>query len=84
LEPELPPAPEPTLWSRIKPLFDGLGGEPTAILCGASAFLIVSHYQGSAGFFRTLFGNITEGMALGVSSNGSLQIQTARASPSTW
>lgn len=57
MEPELPPAPEPTLWSRVKPLFDGLGGEPTVILCGASAFLIVSHYQGSAGFFRTLFGN---------------------------
>ncbi len=26
------------------------------ILCGASAFLIVSHYQGSAGFFRTIVG----------------------------
>lgn len=60
LEPEpLPPASEPTpsWWKRVAPLFEGLGGEPTVILCGASVFLIVSHYQGSAGFFRGLVGN---------------------------
>jgi uncharacterized protein len=61
LEPELPaepaPAPAPVTWkSRLAPYFEGLGGEPTVILCGASAFLIISHYQGSAGFFRTLVG----------------------------
>ncbi|MFZ5441456.1 MAG: CPBP family intramembrane glutamic endopeptidase [Myxococcota bacterium] len=51
------PLPEPTFRERLAPLFEGLGGEPTVILCGASAFLIVSHYQGSAGFFRTLVGS---------------------------
>ena len=58
LEPELPPAPppRPTPWSRVAPLFEGLGGEPAVILCGASALLIISHYQGSAGFFRGLVG----------------------------
>lgn len=50
------PAPPPTWRSRITPLFEGLGGEPTVILCGASVFLIVSHYQGSAGFFRNIVG----------------------------
>ena len=40
----------------MAPLFEGLGGEPTVILCGASVFLIASHYQGSAGFLRTLTG----------------------------
>lgn len=48
---------KPTLRERIAPLFEGLGGEPTVIICGASAFLIISHYQGSAGFFRSLVGN---------------------------
>lgn len=47
---------KPTLRERIAPLFEGLGGEPTVIVCGASALLIISHYQGSAGFFRSLFG----------------------------
>ncbi len=47
---------QPTWRSRLAPLFEGLGGEPTVIVIGASAFLIVSHYQGSAGFFRTLVG----------------------------
>ena len=40
----------------MAPLFEGLGGEPTVILCGASVFLIVSHYQGAAGFYRSIFG----------------------------
>ena len=52
--------PEPTFRSRLAPLFQGLGGEPTVILCGASVLLIVSHYQGSAGFFRTLTGNLLD------------------------
>ena len=55
MEPEALP-PEASFRSRLAPLFEGLGGEPTVIVCGASAFLIVSHYQGSAGFFRTLVG----------------------------
>jgi membrane protease YdiL (CAAX protease family) len=37
-------------------MFEGLGDEPTVILCGASVFLIVSHYQGSAGFLRSITG----------------------------
>lgn len=42
--------------AQLAAWLEGLGGEPTVIVCGASAFLLVSHYQGSAGFFRTLFG----------------------------
>ena len=57
LPPPVPPEPSRGVWSRITPLFEGLGGEPTVILCGASALLIISHYQGAAGFFRTLVGN---------------------------
>ncbi len=61
MEPTPPPAPEvePAAgWRGVaREWFEGLGGEPTVIVCGASAFLIVSHYQGSAGFFRSLFGN---------------------------
>jgi membrane protease YdiL (CAAX protease family) len=34
-----------------------LGSEPTVILCGSSAFLIISHYQGATGYFRNVFGN---------------------------
>ena len=34
-----------------------LGDEPTVILCGASAFLVISHYQGSTGYFRNIVGN---------------------------
>ena len=37
-------------------MFEGLGSEPTVILCGACVFLIVSHYQGSAGFLRSIAG----------------------------
>lgn len=33
-----------------------LGQEPTVLLVGASAALIVSHYQGSVSFFRQTFG----------------------------
>jgi uncharacterized protein len=50
------PAP-PSMWSRVAPLFDGLGGEPAVILIGASVLMIVSHYQGSAGYFRTIVGS---------------------------
>ena len=62
-EPESEPEPErgekprqSTLWSRVAPLFADLGGEPTFIVCGASALLIVSHYQGNVAFLRTLVG----------------------------
>lgn len=34
-----------------------LGQEPTVLLVGASAALIVSHYQGSVSFFRETFGS---------------------------
>ncbi len=34
----------------------GLGSEPAIIIYAASALLIVSHYQGSAGYFRGLVG----------------------------
>ncbi|MBK7858505.1 MAG: CPBP family intramembrane metalloprotease [Archangiaceae bacterium] len=34
-----------------------LGAEPTVIMCGASAFLVISHYQGSTGYFRNVVGN---------------------------
>jgi len=52
-----PPPSAPKTWrERIAPLFDGLGGEPAVIIIGASVFLIVSHYQGSAGYLRTLTG----------------------------
>src|SRR6185436_13780724 len=34
-----------------------LGGEPTVIICGASALLVVSHYQGATGYFRNVVGN---------------------------
>lgn len=33
-----------------------LGGEPLVITAGASALLIISHYQGSTNFFRQTFG----------------------------
>ena len=61
-EPEATPAQEPTpekptLWSRVAPLLHDLGGEPGIIVVGASVFLIVSHYQGSAGYLRNLVGS---------------------------
>jgi uncharacterized protein len=42
--------------ARLAPLFEGLGGEPAVVLCGASVLLIVSHYQGAAGFLRSVVG----------------------------
>lgn len=61
--PSLPPEPSleatprpPGLREQLGEWFEGLGGEPTVIVCGASAFLIVSHYQGSASYFRSLVG----------------------------
>ncbi|MEW5742857.1 MAG: CPBP family intramembrane glutamic endopeptidase [Myxococcota bacterium] len=41
---------------RLRPYLDGLLAEPTVIICGASALLVISHYQGAAGYFRTLVG----------------------------
>lgn len=40
----------------MAPLFHDLGGEPGIITIGASVFLIVSHYQGSAGYLRNVVG----------------------------
>ncbi len=33
-----------------------LGGEPTVIMCGSSALLVISHYQGATGYFRNVVG----------------------------
>lgn len=41
---------------RLSAYVYGLGGEPTVVICGASALLVISHYQGAAGYFRTLVG----------------------------
>jgi membrane protease YdiL (CAAX protease family) len=41
---------------RFRPYLDGLGGEPAVIICGASALLVISHYQGAASYLRTLTG----------------------------
>ena len=35
---------------------DGLGGEPTVIVMGASALLVLAHYQGSVGAYHALWG----------------------------
>lgn len=35
----------------------GLWSEPTVIICGASALLIISHYQGNTGFLRSVVGD---------------------------
>ncbi len=35
----------------------GFGGEPTVILCAVPALLIVSHYQGNTGYYRTILGD---------------------------
>ncbi len=34
----------------------GLASEPTVILCGASAMLVLSHYQGATGYFGSVTG----------------------------
>lgn len=47
--------------ARLREHLRGLGGEPTVILCGASALLVVSHYQGSTGYFRTVVGSHFDG-----------------------
>jgi uncharacterized protein len=40
--------------NRLRPWLRELGGEPTVIICGACAVLIISYHQGSSGYFRTL------------------------------
>ncbi|MCA2980396.1 MAG: CPBP family intramembrane metalloprotease [Myxococcaceae bacterium] len=35
----------------------GFADEPTVVICGACALLIISHYQGNTGFFRVVFGD---------------------------
>ncbi len=44
-------------WRWLKPYLRELGGEPTVIICAASALLVVSHYQGATGYFRVVFGS---------------------------
>ena len=40
----------------LAPWLRELGGEPMVIVAGSCALLIISHYQGSTGFFRRTFG----------------------------
>ena len=40
----------------LKRWVSGLGGEPALVLCAASAVLVISHYQGSTGWFSGQFG----------------------------
>lgn len=35
----------------------GFVSEPTVVMCGACALLIISHYQGNTGYFRTFVGD---------------------------
>jgi membrane protease YdiL (CAAX protease family) len=35
----------------------GFGAEPTVVVCGACALLIVSHYHGNTGYFRSVVGD---------------------------
>lgn len=42
---------------KLKAWLRDLGGEPTVILCGGSALLIISHYQGATHSMRSIFGN---------------------------
>jgi membrane protease YdiL (CAAX protease family) len=46
----------PSEWS-FGSVVKELGREPLVVLCGASAFLVASHYQSSTGHFRTLVGS---------------------------
>ena len=41
---------------QLRESLKGLASEPTVLICGASAFLIMSHYQGSTSYVRELFG----------------------------
>lgn len=43
-----------TLFRRY---LSGFASEPTVVMCGATALLIISHYQGNTGYFRTLVGD---------------------------
>jgi membrane protease YdiL (CAAX protease family) len=45
-----------SLRAWLSPWLRDLGGEPVVIISGASALLIISHYQGSTAFFRSTFG----------------------------
>ena len=42
---------------KLKAWLRDLGGEPTVIICGGSALLIISHYQGATHSMRSIFGN---------------------------
>jgi membrane protease YdiL (CAAX protease family) len=44
------------LWTALQASLSGLASEPTIIICVGSALLVVSHYQGSTGYFRTIHG----------------------------
>ncbi len=58
------------LFAAIIEELKALAIEPTLIICGASALLVVSHYNGSTGSFYTLFGEALTGHpALGLLSH---------------
>lgn len=43
--------------ARLRPYFRELGQEPTVVICGASAVLVISHYQAATSYLTVLFGN---------------------------
>jgi membrane protease YdiL (CAAX protease family) len=46
----------------LRAYLEGLGGEPTVIVCGAAACLVLSHYHGTVGYFQGLFGARVAGL----------------------
>lgn len=42
---------------KLKAWLRDLGGEPTVILCGAPALLVISHYQGATHSMRSMLGS---------------------------
>jgi membrane protease YdiL (CAAX protease family) len=45
------------LRERLKPWLAGLGDEAAIVIIASSAVLVISHYQGATGYFRTVFGD---------------------------
>lgn len=45
------------LITTLKRSLAGFASEPTVVICGATALLIISHYQGNTGYFRSLVGD---------------------------
>lgn len=45
-----------TAIDELRALLQGLGSEPTLLVCGASAFLVLAHHHGSVGAYHASFG----------------------------